>query len=392
MNQKRAARGNPPEPAKQNLAPVAGIAADMTLNVTPLDLLHAIGLATTRPVPNLADLSATWACWRYIWAFEVPAVPGPVPLRLSSVARAIDFHQKGLLSDEIGVGMACLLLGSLLGAPKSIDVQVALQDSAWAITRDLTTTPDYLCYNSTFTTLFVVECKGNQTSRSQALEQLRRDTEQLPSIRFLNRPTPPGIVVVTHLTRRGTEVLLIDPPSDPPSPPNKEPSQPEVPPGKSERLNQREWQVHDGVRLFKEIRAAHQAQLLNFAGDETAARQKLPGRLPPERERFVGRREPQIVVEAAGGEYVGVQDDLPMRSEIRVRMFRGLSRERYKQYKGAGADVVAPEEDQPDVDLVPHGAERRPSFVTTIAPTGDAVAVESRSTDDTLLRFELRPA
>ncbi|MDQ2918567.1 MAG: hypothetical protein M3R10_01665, partial [Verrucomicrobiota bacterium] len=64
-----------------------------------IELLHALGETTTPPVPNYADLSATWAMVRYIWAFDRAPSGIAAPLRLSPTARTLDFHQKTLLSD-----------------------------------------------------------------------------------------------------------------------------------------------------------------------------------------------------------------------------------------------------------------------------------------------------
>ena len=86
-------------------------------------------------------------------------------LRLSEAARNIDFHQKGLLSDQIGVGMAAILLGTYLHAPFAADVSVAMSDPAWPIDLQYDTSPDYLFFDTPQTSLFVVECKGTQTTR-----------------------------------------------------------------------------------------------------------------------------------------------------------------------------------------------------------------------------------
>ena len=100
----------------------------LTINIKPIYLLHAIGRITTPPVPNLVDLSSTWAIIRYLWAFEIPGVSTNPLLLLSSIARQIDFHQKALLSDEIGMGMAYYIMTNFFKTTEVIDVSIALEE------------------------------------------------------------------------------------------------------------------------------------------------------------------------------------------------------------------------------------------------------------------------
>src|ERR1035438_6600882 len=99
---KRVQDGDPIPPRKNNLAPVATFAPELQVPVVPAYLLERLGVVTTPLIPNLADLCSTWARLRYLWAFEIPNPGAQAPrLKLSAEARNIDFHQKGLLSDEI---------------------------------------------------------------------------------------------------------------------------------------------------------------------------------------------------------------------------------------------------------------------------------------------------
>jgi hypothetical protein len=38
-------------------------------SISPLNLLHSIGIITTPIIPNMVDISSTWAIIRYFWAF-----------------------------------------------------------------------------------------------------------------------------------------------------------------------------------------------------------------------------------------------------------------------------------------------------------------------------------
>jgi len=225
-------------------------------------------VVTTPAVENLADICSTWAYLRYLWAFDIPAAGVVDPdLRLSDAARGIDFHQKGLLSDQIGVGMAAMLMGMYLNAPLATDVSVAMDDPAWPIDLQYDTSPDYLFFDATQTTLYVVECKGTQTSRSASLDQLRRGAEQVPSLTFVDGRTPPSLVVATYLSKHETRVLLIDPPPGNDVPPDR--------PEKPERVSQREWKVRSDVEFGRATRLISEAKVLSFAGFYDAAAHKL---------------------------------------------------------------------------------------------------------------------
>ena len=97
--------------------------------------------------------------------------------------------------------------------------RVALNEQVLLVELTEAASPDYLFWNAAQTAYYVVECKGTRCSRNVALEQLRRGTEQVPSLRFTDGRQPPtALVVGTRLTGKGTEVLVIDPPPDEESP------------------------------------------------------------------------------------------------------------------------------------------------------------------------------
>jgi hypothetical protein len=209
----RRSRGQAIPPRKSALSLVPAFQPGRQLRLVPAYLLHRLGVVTTPPIENLTDLCSTWAYLRYLWAFEIPPIgTSDALLRLSREARDIDFHQKGLLSDQIGVAMASLLLGDYLNAPLAADVGVAMDDPAWPIRVQFDSTPDYLFFDPTHTVVFIVECKGTQTSRAAAMEQLRRGTEQVPSLTFTDGRTPPSLVIAMYLSRKGTIVFVLAPP------------------------------------------------------------------------------------------------------------------------------------------------------------------------------------
>ncbi len=154
-----------------------------------------------------ADISSTWAVLRYVWAFDAPA-PGKIGnLKLSDTARELDRHQKTLLSDQMGIGMAKYVMSRFFGVHKALDVSVALLDvSRWAAIQTFARSPDYFFYNDPAGELFVVECKGNQSSRNQTYHQLQSGSEQLPSISFRNGRNVMSLVIGCCLLRERTNV------------------------------------------------------------------------------------------------------------------------------------------------------------------------------------------
>ena len=313
---KRVQDGDPIPPRKNNLAPVATFAPELQVPVVPAYLLERLGVVTTPLIPNLADLCSTWARLRYLWAFEIPNPGAQAPrLKLSAEARNIDFHQKGLLSDEIGIGMAALLLGTYFNAPESVDVSIAMDDGNWQIGQLNRSSPDYLFFDSTKANLFVVECKGTQTSRSNSLDQVRRGTEQVQSLVFTNRPTPPSLVVATCISKTGTRILLIDPPGDEDGEKSKE---------RPERINDREWMIRDTVEFDRSTRLFSESKLLSFAGADEAAENKLEQtRIMRPTTRRYQRREFEIT-ENEFGRFRGVRQRIGLGDRMNVDVFQAL--------------------------------------------------------------------
>lgn len=303
-------------PRKSLLTTVGPFAPERLIEVTPAYLMHRLGVVTTPPVENLADLCSTWAYFRYLWAFDIPT-PGTLgPLRLSDDARNIDFHQKGLLSDQIGVGMAAVLVGDYLNAPFAADVSVAVADPSWPIDVEDGPSPDYLFFDADRTTIFVVECKGTQTSRRTAIDQLRRGSEQVPSLTFTDgRQPPPAIVIATYLSHDGTEILVIDPPSD---------EEPHKPRETAKRLSQREWIVEKTEDFTRTLTLLAEAKLLSFAGADQAASARLERAdvSRPTTRRSVPREA--VVEENELGAFRGVSGRVGFKDRSTIDVFQGL--------------------------------------------------------------------
>ncbi len=94
--------------------------------ITPARLLHSIGRITTPRIANLVDLCSTWASIRYLWAFK--RATKQTRLCLSDDAKDLDNHQKAVLSDDIGVGMAAYFVERFFGGRHPIDATVLLSE------------------------------------------------------------------------------------------------------------------------------------------------------------------------------------------------------------------------------------------------------------------------
>jgi hypothetical protein len=185
----------------------------------------------------------------------------------------MDFHQKTLLSDEFGIGMAGLLIEKLFGAGSFVDISIALNDpTAYQdIEREGDAQPDYLMWgddnNSPY---YVVECKGSQCNKNYSYDQLRRGLEQVPSVVFGTGPRQViTIVVATCMMENSTDVLVLDPPTDPPDDdhPEKESSE-----RVSERTGKRAWRIHHPEAFRDRTVIAEESNLLKWAGQyQTAA-------------------------------------------------------------------------------------------------------------------------
>jgi len=197
----------------------------------------------------------------------------------------MDFHQKTLLSDEFGIGMAGLLMEQFLGAGSFVDISVALNapESYQDIGREGSAQPDFLMWgeeeNSPY---YIVECKGTQSNKSTSYDQLRRGLEQVPSVVFGAGARPVvTAVVATCLQDKSTDVFVLDPPPDAPEDdhPERESSE-----RVSERTGGRTWQIHNPEAFRKRAVIAEESNLLKWAGQyQTAAvrDQQLEARQPP---------------------------------------------------------------------------------------------------------------
>lgn len=131
-----------------------------------LDLIHT-ALWTRPPVSSGIHLSDFWAWLRYY-----PAISEHhTELRLCEEWTDIDPHQKTILSDELGVGFTTYFLAEKLGCIGFMDTSYLQKrfknhfSSKSKSRRGSSKSPDYVSIDSS-RSLYILECKGTQTSRS----------------------------------------------------------------------------------------------------------------------------------------------------------------------------------------------------------------------------------
>jgi hypothetical protein len=265
-------KGRTPPPTKTPVG-VAALAGVGQIDLRPIDLLRKIGDLTTPSGVNMARLSASWATRRYFWAIAEPRGQRP-QLQLSEDARAMDFHQKTLLSDEFGIGLGGLVMERLFNAPNAIDVSAALQNSGQYqnVFQAGSAQPDYLMWSSTPNApYYVVECKGCQTQRAAAMNQIRRGLEQVPSIVLGTGARRVETMVVASLMQPSRTTVYV---VDPPEPPSEDDKQTKEEPT-SESIGKNRWRVNNPEEFARISESTKQSKLLTWAGQFTTAARVL---------------------------------------------------------------------------------------------------------------------
>lgn len=309
-------QGKAPPPMKGRPTPVFIFNPSATVYIQPISLLHSIGRITTPPVPNLADLSSTWAIIRYLWAFE-PVHSLGQQLLLSSIARQIDFHQKVLLSDEIGMGMAHYIMTEFFTTTEVIDVSIALQELP--VDLQYSTSPDFLFFNDLNKKAYVVECKGNQSSYPATIDQLRRGTEQVPSLIFQDRRKVVALVIATCMLSSGTNIYIIDPVDD-----SDYETYDNDYRGKAEKIGPNQWRVTNDKLFTSDSILFSRAKTLSYAGADTEAIAQLPSIYQEEWAKYARKPSEEAKVRTKLGDFSGVRGIIQTIDGLRVEIYRGI--------------------------------------------------------------------
>jgi hypothetical protein len=199
--------------------PLSLIRVNQLTAVDLREVLIHIGVRTRPPSYSGLHINDFWAWLRYGQAFD----PG-LPLKIAQSWLDLDPHQKTILSDDLGVGMASAILSPSMNLVAMVDTTFLVKNfpalfSLGANTRKVgeKKTPDFLALDSSGK-VHVIECKGTQTSSAVLAGQLRDGEPQKENI----RPLPPtmrgerlvaGIFVPNFRSTETAEFVVIDPPS-----------------------------------------------------------------------------------------------------------------------------------------------------------------------------------
>jgi hypothetical protein len=198
------------------------------LGIEQINLLSAllqVGFLTT-PLLNLATPSASWwSVLRYLHIFSNHS-----DLRLLKDWLDVDFHQKALASDDLGVGISADFLQRKFGyshfadgravAKRLIQLGLVIGSNAGPPKIGQMKTPDYFFF-APGGRIHIVECKGTQAGRPALKQAMADGVAQKRSIMF-GRPAHERIyigqrlvagVFVRRENQRSETVLVIRDPA-----------------------------------------------------------------------------------------------------------------------------------------------------------------------------------
>ena len=393
IHKQQSKRRRPPQ-SKVPLAVVKRFAPRRTIKIRPFDLLHRLGLVLTPIIPNLTDLCSHWAYMRYLWAFEPPSGTSIEPLRLSREALSIDFHQKGLMSDEIGVGMAALIMAEYFNAPGFADVSVAAKTQTLPVQLTESASPDYLFWNATRSKYYVVECKGTRCAKNVVLAQLCRGLEQLPSLRFTDGRQPPiALVVATKLTGTGTEVFIVDPPlrhGD--NPRHDDDLEDEEDDLEDEDDDDDDDDDDDGPTGGRQsIGLVFDLKRLAYAGDDQTIQDVVMQKWPRLADIRLVRPRQMVSRINDSGEFVGVEYSLPFSLGTQINVFQGLERGLLNTIRKNFRKMLTAREDSAASGwplVLDHDRQSDPD----VTETNGSVKLSGVSLDGTILEIHLQEA
>lgn len=245
---------------------------------------------------------------------------------LSTIAREIDFHQKALLSDEVGMGMANYLMTNYFQTTNAIDVSIALQTPGWNLFQQYPTSPDYLFFDDPVGHVYVVECKGNQTSHDTTLNQLRRGTEQVPSVIFSDGRRVESLIIATCMLDEETYVCVIDPIDEDSDQSEFNAFQ------KAEKIGPTEWRVKDDEWFAMDSRLVSRAKTLVYAGADLEALGQLPPDIQEHWMRYVRRPVQKEKLRTDFGNFIGAKETVGMIDGLSIELYRGMLEELHERF------------------------------------------------------------
>lgn len=159
-------------------------------NIGSLDIdldacLLFAGIWTRSPITCGITLADCWAWLRYF-----PAFKDEKKLKFRTEWTDIDFHQKAVASDELGVGFTTWALYSILGFQSYADTNHVMKKLGTIFPinnakKGPAKVPDYIAYDLSGN-MSVLECKGTQTNQGRIWTAIERGKEQKRNVKMAN--------------------------------------------------------------------------------------------------------------------------------------------------------------------------------------------------------------
>ena len=217
--------------------------------------------------------------------------------------------------------------------------------------------PDYIFSGPQPGQFFIVECKGTQSSRATAVNQLQRGTEQVLTVDIAGAQNVTRLVIAAWLHQAIT-LLIVDPEEDDDSVKVRELSR---------------WEPEE-LRLFAD------AKRLTYIGDRVAALELVRDRAEPWHVLPFGERA-LIPRETPFGKYLGSQWQAHMPDGRLLRMYRGLNGKVYEKIRQRASEPQ---------DAERTATRRGGEFHTESEGNENEAVVRSVASDGSLLEIEIR--
>lgn len=179
-------------------------------------LIHT-ALRTRPPFIKGFHLSDLWAWIRYIFAID-----SNIDLQLREEWEELDPHQKMILSDDFGMGFTTQLLAEEMNVTSFADTlhfirvlhpfMLSLISSS---RRGPTKSPDFIGLDGS-NNIFVIECKGSQTSHAALFRSMRTGRLQKTHVgartRFrIHSSLSVGLFIPQYRSRQQARIHIMDP-------------------------------------------------------------------------------------------------------------------------------------------------------------------------------------
>ncbi|MCK4827797.1 hypothetical protein KA005_69355 [bacterium] len=197
---------------------IAGLPTTRLTNIWA-GLMHT-ALRTSPPIRHGFHLSDFWAWFRYFNAFS-----NTKDLRLRPEWKDIDPHQKGLLGDELGMGLTTQLLAEKVGIVDFVDTIYYLRvinpralNFIRRPTRGPRKSPDFIGLDSS-NKIYVIECKGTQSSRKELFKNMNGGVPQKTNIganigHRIHSSLVAGLFIPQYENRDNALIHIMDPNPD----------------------------------------------------------------------------------------------------------------------------------------------------------------------------------